>query len=203
MNALTSLENFIQEIHTDIPVLIKVGLIHAQFETIHPFLDGNGRVGRLLITFLLCHEKILQRPSLYLSAYFKQYKSEYYQRLQNVRDKGDWEGWLKFFLRGVYEVSLEASKTSRAIVDLRESHRASIMANLPPSSSSNAMKLLEHLYHSPTINVEGAKQVLGVSYPNANKTVANLERLGILQERTGKLRNREYGYKSYLELFKD
>lgn len=202
VDALTQLETFIQTKHTDLPVLVKVGLIHAQFETIHPFLDGNGRVGRLLITFLLCHEKILHRPSLYLSAYFKQYKAEYYQRLQNTRDKGDWEGWLKFFLNGVHEVALEASRTSRTIVDLRERHRNEIMEKLPASASSNAMKLLEHLYYRPVINVDTAKQILGVSYPNANKTVANLEKLEILKERTGRQRNREYAYQSYLDIFK-
>jgi len=202
MEALSRLENFIQQQHPNMPVLIKVGLIHAQFETIHPFLDGNGRVGRLLITFLLYHEKILHRPSLYLSAYFKQYKAEYYQRLQNIRDRGDWEGWLKFFLGGVQQVALEASKTSRAIVDLRENHRTKIMEHLPAAASSSAMRLLEHLYMSPVINVEAAQRVLAVSYSNANNTIANLERLGILQERTGKKRNREYQYKGYLDLFK-
>lgn len=201
MKSLEDLERFIHE-KDEIPMLVKVGLVHAQFETIHPFLDGNGRVGRLLITFLLCSEKILSRPALYLSAFFKQYKSEYYQRLQNVRDKGDWENWLKFFLRGVYEVSLEAARTSRSIVDLREKHRSMIMEQLPSSASGNAIKLLEHLYDIPFITVNDAVSILDVSYANANKSVANLERLGILIERTGKQRNREYEYKSYLSLFK-
>lgn len=202
MDSLTGLEEYIHKKDGKTPALIKVGLVHAQFETIHPFLDGNGRIGRLLITFLLCNERVLSRPALYLSAYFKQYKAEYYKRLQNIRDVGDWEGWLKFFLRGVYEVSLEASKTSRSIVDLRESHRSMIMEGLPSSSAGNAIKLLEYLYSTPSVTVNEAKNILGVSYANANKSVANLESLGILVEKTGKQRNREYMYQSYLSLFK-
>ena len=107
--ALNNLEKFFHD-KKFMPLLIKVGLIHAQFETIHPFLDGNGRIGRLLITFLLCEKGILKLPLLYLSYYFKRYRSEYYDRLQAVRNRGDWEGWLKFFLRGVYEVAKEARK---------------------------------------------------------------------------------------------
>ncbi len=122
MEALDNLERFL---HAPIPMpqLMKAGIAHAQFETIHPFLDGNGRVGRLLITFLLCQQGILQYPLLYLSHYFKQHRSEYYERLQSIRESGDWEGWLKFFLKGVDEVSQEAAATAKQIVRLREEHR--------------------------------------------------------------------------------
>ncbi len=120
--ALDSLEKFIHQ-QTDIPFLLQCGLIHAQFETIHPFLDGNGRIGRLLVTFLLCQRGSLQKPLLYLSAYFKAHRLEYYERLMAIRDRGDWEGWLKFFLKGVYEVSKTATETARAILNLRENHR--------------------------------------------------------------------------------
>ena len=122
METLGDLERFMHA-RDSVPILIKIGLVHAQFETIHPFLDGNGRVGRLLITFLLCQEGVLTQPVLYLSHYFKRYRMEYYDRLQRTRDLGDWESWIKFFLQGVAEVSEEATRTARAIVDLREKHR--------------------------------------------------------------------------------
>lgn len=122
---LQSLDNLEKFLHSSqpLPTLIKVGLAHAQFETIHPFLDGNGRTGRLLITFLLCEQNILQRPLLYISYYFKKYRSEYYSHLQAIRDTGNWEGWLKFFLLGVYETAQEATSTARQIVSLKEEHR--------------------------------------------------------------------------------
>ena len=127
--ALAALESFIHS-SSELPVLVQVGLIHAQFETIHPLLDGNGRVGRLLITFLLCQRGILQHPVLYLSHFFRQYRSEYYERLQAVRDSGDWEGWLAFFLRGAAAVSAEAADTVRRILTLREAHRTLVTERL-------------------------------------------------------------------------
>src|SRR6266568_9580869 len=120
--ALDDLEKFIHE-ELPLPLLLKVGLVHAQFETIHPFLDGNGRMGRLLITFILCSEGVLRKPLLYLSYFFKANRLEYYEYLQKIRDEGDWESWLKFFLRGVFEVAQEATTTARSIVQLRERHR--------------------------------------------------------------------------------
>src|SRR5437762_763146 len=110
----------------DLPLLVKIGLAHAQFETIHPFLDGNGRIGRLLVTFLLCERGVLSKPVLYLSHYFKRHRSEYYERLQAVRDDGDWERWLAFFLLGVAQVSAQATETARRILALREEHRSRI-----------------------------------------------------------------------------
>ena len=133
---LSELEHFIHA-DSDLPLLMKIGLAHAQFETIHPFLDGNGRIGRLLITFLLCEMEVLVKPVLYLSYYFKRHRSEYYERLQAVRDYGAWEEWLDFFLRGVIEVSQQATETARRILVLREDHRQAITDALPRTAYWN------------------------------------------------------------------
>lgn len=199
--ALDNLEKFFYD-QTPMPILIKVGLIHSQFETIHPFMDGNGRFGRLLITFLLCQRGILQRPLLYLSYYFKKHRSEYYERLQAIRDKGDWEGWLKFFLRGVYEIAQEATSTARKIVTLREAHRHLITKNLR-QSSSKALLLLEMLYFRPFLSVEYVVKGTELSFPNANALVKKFLNLGLLTEITGKKRNRRFAFDPYLSLFKD
>ena len=199
--ALSNLEKFLHN-KTPMPLLIKVGLAHAQFETIHPFLDGNGRVGRLLITFLLCGKGVLKRPLLYLSHFFKQHRGEYYEQLQAIRDEGDWEGWLKFFFRGVYEVSQEATETARRIVSLRESHRNLVMEKLG-SGSGNALTLLESLFWRPIISVKHAAEATGLAYANANKLIGRLEELGLLQEMTGRKRNRRFSYGPYLALFAD
>lgn len=199
--SLDNLEKFLHD-QTPIPMLIKAGLTHAQFETIHPFLDGNGRVGRLLITFLLCEKGILQRPLLYLSYYFKRYRSEYYAHLQAIRDKGDWEGWLKFFFRGVYEVAQEATATSRQIVNMREAHRDLITKSLG-RGAAKALALLETLYFRPIISVQLVMKVTQLTYSNANKLVYQFRKLGLLREITGQRRNRRFIYEPYLGLFKD
>lgn len=199
--ALGNLENFFYD-KMFMPLLIKVGLIHAQFETIHPFLDGNGRIGRLLITFLLCEKGILKLPLLYLSYYFKRYRSEYYDRLQAVRDKGEWEGWLKFFLRGVYEVAKEATETARKIVNLREEHRALIATKLG-RAASKALLLLEMLYLRPRISVQAVMEATKLTYANANKPIKDLCNLGLLKELTGQKRNRRFSYEPYLSLFEE
>ena len=199
--ALGELERFL---HGDdaLPVLIKIGLAHAQFETIHPFLDGNGRVGRLLITFLLCEREILRKPVLYLSHYFKRYRSEYYDRLQAIRDSGDWEGWLAFFLRGVAKVSSEASLTSAHILTLREKHRDAITHNLQ-RSAGNGHKVLEALFDRPIVSVDEVRTLSGTSYAAANTLVGRLVDLGILEEITGYKRNRRFRYGPYVELFSE
>ncbi|MEM7714370.1 MAG: Fic family protein [Cyanobacteria bacterium P01_A01_bin.68] len=199
--ALDNLEKFLHD-PTPIPALIKVGLAHAQFETIHPFLDGNGRTGRLLITFLLCEKNILQRPLLYISHYFKRYRSEYYDRLQAVRDMGNWESWLKFFLKGVYEVAQEASATARQIVNMKEEHRQIVLNNMG-RRSGNALTLLENLYFQPFITIEFVEKLIQLSYPNANTLVKDLCNLGLLKEITGQKRNRAFAYDPYLTVFKD
>ena len=198
-NLLGRLEIFF---HTkdDIPPLLKIGLAHAQFETIHPFLDGNGRIGRLLITFFLCQQGILQKPVLYLSHYFKQNRQQYYDLLQNTRLNADWEGWLKFFLRGVSSVAAQATETARKIVDLREHHRDLIMRTFD-SSAANATRLFEHLFKRPMITVNYAKDHLGVSFPSANTIIEKMCKSEILFEVTGQSRNRIFMYSSYTELF--
>lgn len=200
-DALADLERFLYD-ERPMPMLIRVGLAHAQFETIHPFLDGNGRVGRLLITFLLCEREILRRPLLYLSYYFKQNRTEYYDRLQAVRDRGDWEGWLKFFLRGVFEVAQEASQTARRIITLREQHRELIVQKLG-RRARGALLLLEALYARPIVSVETIEQAAGVSFSNANALSSALVQLGLLRETTGQKRNRRFAYDVYLALFED
>jgi Fic family protein len=196
--ALSALEKFIHD-PAPLPTLIKVGLVHSQFETIHPFLDGNGRVGRLLITFLLCERRILTRPLLYLSHFFKQNQAEYYQRLADVQRKGDWEGWLKFFLRGVAEVSNHAAATSRGVVDLRERHRQLIQDQM--KGGHKALTLLDRLYFSPVVSVSMVESFTKLSFANANELVRRFVGLNLLREITGRPRNRLFAYEPYLALF--
>jgi Fic family protein len=199
MNTLGQLEIFI---HADIalPFLIKVGLIHAQFETIHPFSDGNGRIGRLLVTFLLCHNEVLIKPVLYLSHFFKQNREEYYDLLQRTRDEADWESWIKFFIRGIAVVSNEATETARDIVNLREEHRQLITEGLG-RSAGNGLTVLEYIFSRPIINVNEIGDLLGVSYTSANNLVQRMVDLGLMTEITGQTRNRRFRYGHYIDLF--
>ena len=198
---LGQLEKFLHD-QLDIPPLIKISLAHAQFETIHPFLDGNGRMGRLLITFLLYQQKILRQPVLYLSHFFKRHRSDYYERLQLIRDMGDWEGWLEFFLTGVAEVSNEAVTTARSILELREEHRSSIAAKLGSSAGSGHL-VLEHLYKQPVLSVNDVRKITNVSYTTANNLVISLVASGILEEITGRRRNRLFRYAPYIDIFNE
>jgi Fic family protein len=197
--ALADLERFLHS-DTPLPLLIKIGLAHAQFETIHPFLDGNGRVGRLLTTFLLCERRVLLLPVLYLSYYLKRYRQEYYDRLQAVRDTGAWEEWLAFFLRGVDEVSQQATDTARRILTLREEHRSTITDKLG-RAAGNGHRVLEHLYKHPIVSVHEVRDLIGTTSPPANALVARLVDNGILHEITGQARNRRFMYQSYINLF--
>ncbi len=198
--AMGELEKFIHA-QDRIPVLLKCGLLHCQFETIHPFLDGNGRLGRLLITFYLCQQGVLQRPMLYLSYYFKQHRQEYYDRLKAVRDQGDWEGWLRFFLRGVTEIAREATDVARRLIEMREEHRQTLEKAAP--RLTNALRLLDDLYRRPVASVGTVAGRLGLGYPGANRLVALLVDQGILKEITSKERNRVFVYAPYLQLFSD
>ena len=200
-NVLGDLETFIHS-PGELPDLVQIGLVHAQFETIHPFLDGNGRVGRLLITFLLCQRGLLLQPVLYLSHFFKQHRSDYYERLQAVHDTGDWEGWLEFFLRGVAEVSAEATETVRRILSLRERHRTLVTERLG-RVAGDGHRVLERLYRQPFVTVGGVRGITGTSYPPANRLVARLVEVGILEEITGDRRNRVYRYSSYMQVLED
>lgn len=197
--ALGNLERFLHD-SGGLDPLIVAALAHAQFETIHPFLDGNGRVGRLLITFLLCHEKVLQRPVLYLSHYLKQHRASYYDRLMAVRLAGDWEGWLRFFLTGVADVAREAEQTARQIVQLREDIRQRAQT---AGMSATAFRLLDHLFQRPIINVNAARDYLEVSYVAANGLMRELSEVGVLTEITGGSRNRVFRFGPYIDLFAD
>lgn len=197
--ALGNLERFLHD-SDGLDPLIVCALTHAQFETIHPFLDGNGRVGRLLITFLLCHAKVLRRPVLYLSHYLKQHRGTYYDRLMAIRNEGDWEGWLRFFLIGVATVAREAEQKARRIVELREQLRHNAQA---ADVSVNTLKLMDHLFEQPVINVKAAQDWLGVSSPAAGRMVSDLQKAGVLTEVTGGRRNRLFRFTPYLDLFDD
>lgn len=201
VNSLGALESFLHT-QTDLPILIQIGLAHAQFETIHPFLDGNGRVGRLLITFLLCQRGILLKPVLYLSHYFKQYRAEYYNRLQAIRDGGDWESWLMFFLRGISEVSLQATETARRILLLRETHRNQVTRELG-RGAGNGHVVLEQLFTHPILSIKNVQDQIGTTYPAANNLVSKLAELKIIQEVTGHRRNRRFRYGPYIDLFSE
>jgi cell filamentation protein, protein adenylyltransferase len=199
MEHLGALETYL---HTsdDLPLLVRIALAHAQFETIHPFLDGNGRVGRLLITFLMCERGVLSKPVLYLSHYLKKYRSDYYDALQRVRDLGDWESWLHFFLRSVISVSAEATSSVRSILALRESDRTAIAMALGRGAGSGH-RVHEYLFQHPVVSVNEIKKLLKVTYTAANTIVSRLEQLGILEEYTGQSRNRRFIYAGYMGLF--
>ena len=201
LDALGQLELFL---HNDrsLPLLIKIGLAHSQFETIHPFLDGNGRIGRLLITFLLCEDKVLTKPVLYLSHFFKRNRQLYYELLQRVRDEGAFEEWLEFFLHGVTEVSAEATQTAQSILRLRESHRAAIAAQLG-RAAGNGYRTLEYLFDHPVVTVNTVQALIGTTYPAANQLVERLVNARILNEMTGQSRNRRFRYDPYIRLFAD
>ena len=200
-NALGQLESFLHE--TDpMPSLIKIGLAHAQFETIHPFLDGNGRMGRLLITFLLCERNILQQPVLYLSHFLKRHRAQYYDMLQNIRDSGSWEEWIKFFLSAIAEVSQEATQTARKIVNLREEHRRIITEHFG-RTAANGLRVLEQLFSQPITSVKALANQTQVSFTAANQLMQRFIEHHILIEMTGHSRNRIFGYRSYIDLFTD
>ena len=199
-DALGDLEKFLHDTES-LPALMHFGLVHAQFETIHPFLDGNGRVGRLLITFLLCQRGILRRPLLYLSHFFKMNRAEYYDRLMAVRESGHWEQWLKFFLRGVAEVSASATATAEAILALQNEHRQIVLEKA--GNAPLGQRLLDFLLRQPLVTVRAIEAQLDCAYVTANKLVEQFAALGILRETTGGQRNRQYEYSPYLRLFED
>ena len=193
---MSDLEKFIHAGTPEIPALIKAGLVHVQFETIHPFLDGNGRLGRLLITFLLCAQGVIKEPILYLSLYFKTHRRHYYDLLQQVRERGDWETWLELFLEGVAETSVQAADAVREILNLFENDRRRIEGLGRPAAS--ALRVHQLLQQKPIIAIPDAAHRLGISAPTVSKSIQHLERLGLLREITGKQRGRLFVYDSYL-----
>lgn len=193
--ALDQWEHFL---HTrDLPILIRCALAHSQFETIHPFWDGNGRVGRMLITLKLCEEGVLERPILYLSLFFKQFRSEYYDALQAVRDEGDWERWITFFLQGVKETCKSALKAARRIVLLREEVLEKAQSS---SKSSNYGRLTDYLFKHPYITVPQAAKFLNTTTQGASNVVSGLEGIGILKIASRSGKTRVYAFRPYLDL---
>jgi Fic family protein len=197
MTCLGAFEHFIHEHRDDIPVLVRCALAHAQFETIHPFLDGNGRVGRLLIIFMLVEAKALAKPLLYLSVFLKEHRAQYYDRLTAVRANGDWESWVKFFLKGVSETAKLASDTGGKIIKLREQHRTLLSKNI------HGLTLLDSLFERPHVDVKRAAELMQCSIVTAGKVVRDLQKLGVLEEMTGQTRNRVFRYQPYLALFEN
>ena len=198
MDLMAGLEEFIHADTPEIPFLVKAGLVHVQFETIHPFLDGNGRLGRLLITFLLCTHGILKEPILYLSLYFKSHRQQYYDLLQRVRDQGDWETWLEFFLDGITETSLQAADAAREILRLFEADRHRIEELGRPAAS--ALRVHQILQQKPLIGINEAAEKLKMSQPTVAKSIQHLEELGIVRETTGRQRGRRFVYGEYLNI---
>ena len=197
--ALGNLEAFLHQ-DDDLPLLIKIGIAHAQFETVHPFLDGNGRIGRLLVTFLLCERRVLAKPVLYLSHHLKAHRQEYYDRLQAVRESGAWEEWLEFFLQAVTEVSTLATETARRVLLLREQHRSLIAATLG-RAAGNGHRILEHLYDHPIVSAKQVQALIRTTFAGANQIVHRLVAIGILHEITGHARHRRFRYDPYVRLF--
>ncbi len=196
--AMSSLEKFLHDDPEPTPILVKAALAHVQFETIHPFLDGNGRVGRLLITLLLCSEKVLQQPLLYLSLYFKQNRDAYYDHLQRVRTEGAWEEWLEFFLEGVISVASSATETARRIRELIENDRGAIHEF--GRGAPSALRAHELAGQRIVLTATGTAGQLGLSVPTVNAALARLEQAGILREVTGRKRGRLFVYDAYLAL---
>ncbi|MFQ3623649.1 MAG: Fic family protein [Acetobacteraceae bacterium] len=199
--ALADLERFLHH-GAGLPPLVQVGLAHVQFETIHPFLDGNGRIGRLLVTFLLTEKGLLSKPVLYLSHHFKRHRSEYYERLQGVRDAGDWEGWLAFFLDGVIDVSRQATLTAAAVLRMREEFRGRITEHLG-RAAANGHRVMDRLFDHPIVTVANVGAWLGITPAAANQMVARLVGIGLLREITGYSRNRRFRFEPYLRLFEE
>jgi len=199
---MSDLEKFLHNDQLDVPILIRAGIAHYQFETIHPFLDGNGRIGRLLITLYLVSTKLLAKPSLYLSDYFEKHRQLYYDNLNNVRVKNDFVQWIKFFLVGIIETSDKGIITFKQILNLKDKIEDNLLPKLGKKLPT-AKQLMRYLYRKPVINVQEIQDELKVSLPTANSLIADFELLKILKEKTGYKRNREFEFVEYLNLFKD
>ena len=195
---LAGLERFIHDGAQPLPPLVKTALIHVQFETIHPFLDGNGRMGRLLIAALLEHWGLLPEPLMYMSGYLKQHQKEYYRRLSNVRTEGDWEGWVAFFLEGVALAAQEAERNIVAVAALLAQDRRRLLAS--PKGGMASYRLLELLPMMPRFTIEQVRQKLDTSFPTASAAVKVLADLGIVAELTGQKTHRSYSYAAYVAL---
>ena len=196
------LENFLHNEQVDVPVLVRAAIAHYQFETIHPFLDGNGRIGRLLITLYMVSSGVLTKPSLYLSDYFEKHRTLYYDNLNKVREKNGLTQWIKFFLAGIIETSDKGVKTFKSILKLKEEIEEKKIISLGKKLPT-AKNLMKYLYKKPVVTVQEIKEELNLSHPTANSLVSDFEKLEILNEKTGYKRNREFEFTEYLKLFKD
>lgn len=201
MTCLGDWERFIHEETPSIPPLIKAGLIHVQFETIHPFLDGNGRLGRLLITLFLCATGVLQQPLLYLSLYFKSRRPDYYRLLQEVREYGTWEAWLEFFLDGVAETADQAFETANRIARLFHDDRERIVRESERTGS--VLQIHEIMRTSPYLTAASAAKPSGLTVPTVNAALDQLQRLGVVEEATGRRRGRVFVYRAYMDILSD
>ena len=200
-DCVSDLEKFIHKPDHILPVVIQAGLVHVQFETIHPFLDGNGRVGRLLITLLLCAAGVLQEPLLYLSLFFKQHRSEYYRLLDAVRKEGDWEEWLLFFLRGVAETAEGAVTTARRLLALFDEDRAELQGL--GRQTGSVLRIHDALKQRPVCTIEDSRKRTGLSFPSTASGMKLLVQNGLVRELTGKKRNRIYVYDRYLSILSE
>jgi Fic family protein len=200
-DCMSQLERFIHDEASGLPILAKAALAHVQFETIHPFLDGNGRVGRLLITLFLCHAGILAQPLLYLSLYFKQNRSEYYRLLDKVRVEGNWEAWLDFFLTGIKTTATGAVATAKRLVDLFHVHRDRIQES--GRAAGSALRVHAALRERPVITLPEVCRQTGLSFPAATTGMKALLDVGVVRELTGRRRNRLFAYDRYLQILSE
>ena len=200
-SCLGAFEDFLHEERSRLPALIKAGLLHVQFETIHPFLDGNGRIGRLLVTLYLCVHGVLREPLLYLSLYLKSHRTEYYRLLQEVREHGAWEAWLDFFLRGVAETASQAFEAATRIVALLKRDRERIGSE--GGRAGSILQLHDHLQQHPYATATALVARTGLTTPTVNAALGELARLGIVQEVTGRKRGRVFAYRAYLDILNE
>jgi Fic family protein len=198
MECLDRFERFLHDEKHRLPLLVEAGLVHVQFESIHPFLDGNGRLGRLLITLLLCAKRALKEPLLYLSLYFKTHRSRYYDLLQRVRTDGAWEEWLQFFLEGMAATAQEAAETATRILHLFSTDREKIQKL--GRSSSSALRVHEYMQRKPIANIAATAKALKISIPTVTLALNHLVRIGIVEEVTGKRRDRLFTYSRYFNI---
>lgn len=196
MECLDAFEKYLHEEDTKLPILIKIGLTHIQFETIHPFLDGNGRVGRLLVTLLLCHHQLLNSPMLYLSLHFKIHRSEYYQHLQQVRLKGDWEAWLMFYLDGIVKTANQATETALKLKNIFEADQERI--NKLGRISRSCLQVHQALIENVLISIQETSKTLDINRTTISNCLDKLIELGIAREITGHKRNRYFVYDQYI-----
>lgn len=201
MECMGDLEKYLHDDRPGMPTLIKAGLIHVQFETIHPFLDGNGRLGRLLITLLLCSQNVIREPILYLSLYFKTNRAAYYELLDRVRSKGGWESWLDFFLIGIRDTADQAAAAARKILALFDEDRKKIETLGRPAAS--VLRVFQHMQRNPIVAIPTAAKKIGISAPTVAKSLDHMNKLGILDEITGKERHRIFVYRQYLGILNE